>query len=367
MTGRDEIMRNIDLFDDYLTGRLSPAERLNLDARLLSEPELMHQFREHKNFVETLKQHQQKQELKAKLKTIHTDAFGKSNVFSIDHNKSFVTRYIKPIGVAATIAIIAVAGTIGALSVGGYLIKNQNKSITELEKKVEQLENTDRLIINTFSKSNKKKRFAPANVEGTGFAINNKGYFITSLHMVKGSDSIFVENAEMERVSARIVHTDNRLDLAILKLDSASYLKGKDVPFVFKQNASDLGEKIFTLGYPSDDVVYGEGSISSASGSGDTAMYQISIPVNPGNSGGPLLDEQGYIIGLVRGKNSSAEGTGFAVKAQYIYQLINAIDDKELKAELSLTKRNTIKTLKRSEQIKRLQPFVFNVKVYKGN
>ncbi|HWY33719.1 MAG TPA: trypsin-like peptidase domain-containing protein, partial [Nitrosopumilaceae archaeon] len=133
------------------------------------------------------------------------------------------------------------------------------------------------------------------------------------------------------------------------------------------QNGSDLGEKIFTLGYPSYDIVYGEGTISSSSGSGDTAMYQISIPVNPGNSGGPLLDEQGYIVGLVRGKNALAEGTGFAVKAQYIYQLINNIDNKELKNELFLTKRNNIKSLKRSEQIKRIEPFVFNVIVYNKN
>jgi serine protease Do len=360
-------MRNIDLFDDYLSGKLSPADKQDFEKRLSEDAELMIQFTEHKNFVEVLRQQNQKQELKIKLKSIHTEAFGKSNVYSIDQNKQGYARYLKPVGFAASVAIIAIIGTIAVLSIGGYLFKKQNDSITMLKRDVASLKTTDFAIIKTFSSSKSKKRYAPANFEGTGFAINNKGYFVTSLHMVKGSDSIFVENANMERVSARIVHTDNRLDLAILKLDSVSFLKGKDVPFVFKTSGSDLGEKIFTLGYPGDDIVYGEGSISSASGSGDTAMYQISIPVNPGNSGGPLLDEQGYIVGLVRGKNSSAEGTGFAVKAEYIYQLINNIDDKELKAELSLNKRNSIKSLKRSEQIKKLQPFVFNVKVYKGN
>lgn len=359
-------MRNIDLFDDYLSGRLNREDKLDFEKRLSEDAELMLQFNEHKTFVEVLKQQQQKQELKAKLKNIHTEAFGKANVFSIDQHKTGYARYLKPVGFAASVAIIAIIGTIGVLSIGGYLFKKQNDSIIMLKRDVATLKTTDEAILKTFS-NKKKKHYAPANFEGTGFAINNKGYFITSLHMVKGADSIFAENAEMERISARLVHTDNRLDLAILKLDSSSFLKGKDVPFVFRPGTGDLGEKIFTLGYPGDDIVYGEGSISSASGSGDTAMYQISIPVNPGNSGGPLLDEQGYIVGLVRGKNSSAEGTGFAVKAHYIYQLINTIDDKELKAELSLNKRNTIKSLKRSEQIKRLQPFVFNIKVYKGN
>ena len=360
-------MRNVDLFDDYLFGRLSVEEKTSFEQRLLAEVDFASQFKEHKKFIEVLKQHQFKQEFKSKLKTMHKELFGGANVVSINQNKSRFERYVKPLGVAASVAIIAVLCTIAALSFGGYLIKNQNYSITELFKKVQRLENTDRAIIKNLTVSNKKKTFAPANVEGTGFAINNKGYFITSLHIVRNSDSIFVENSSLERTSARIVHTDNRLDLAIMKIENDSFLSGKEIPLVFKQNGSDLGEKIFTLGYPSYDIVYGEGTISSSTGSGDTAMYQISIPVNPGNSGGPLLDEQGYIIGLVRGKNTLAEGTGFAIKAQYIYQLINNIDNKELKNELSLTKRNTIKTLKRSEQIKKIQPFVFNVIVYKGN
>ena len=360
-------MRNIDLFDEYLSGKLSTEEKKNFEERLLHNLQLAKDFSEHRHFVSLLNAQQNKLQLKNKLKAIHQKAFGKNNIHPLHSNKGFFAKYVKPLGVAASVAIIAVVSTLAILSLGGYLINNQNVYLTELGKKVERLENNDKIIIKQFTKPGKKRVFAPANIEGTGFAINNKGYFVTSLHIVKGADSIFVENSLLEHCSARIVHTDNRLDLAILKLESDSFLKGKDVPLTFKQNPTDLGEKIFTLGYPSDDIVYGEGSISSSSGSGDTAMYQISIPVNPGNSGGPLLDEQGYIIGLIRGKNTKAEGTGFAIKAEYIVKLIKNIDNKELKNELTLSKHNSIKHLKRSEQIKHLQPFIFNVKIYKGN
>ena len=98
----------------------------------------------------------------------------------------------------------------------------------------------------------------------------------------------------------------------------------------------------------------------------DTTMYQISIPVNPGNSGGPLMDEQGNIIGVIRGKQSSAEATGFAIKSNFIKQTIEKLENDSLKKDLSLvTKRSNLKGLKRSEQIKKIQPFVFNVMVYK--
>jgi S1-C subfamily serine protease len=95
-------------------------------------------------------------------------------------------------------------------------------------------------------------------------------------------------------------------------------------------------------------------------------MFQISIPVNPGNSGGPLIDEKGNVIGMIRGKLSNAEGTGFAIKSDLLKQIIDSVKDETIKAELVLnTKKSTLKGLKRSEQIKRMEPFVFNIMVYK--
>jgi S1-C subfamily serine protease len=109
------------------------------------------------------------------------------------------------------------------------------------------------------------------------------------------------------------------------------------------------------------------GALSSMTGfNNDTTMYQISIPVNPGNSGGPLMDEQGNIIGVIRGKQSSAEGTGFAIKSNFIKQAIDKLENDSLKKDLALvTKKSNLRGLKRSEQIKKIQPFVFNVMVYK--
>jgi S1-C subfamily serine protease len=185
--------------------------------------------------------------------------------------------------------------------------------------------------------------------------------------MVKNADSVFVTNSLLERVSAQLVAFDNSLDIAIFKLDEVDAISMKQYPFSFNNHQSEIGDKVFTIGYPRKDIVYGEGALSSLSGyNNDTTMFQISIPVNPGNSGGPLIDEKGNVIGMIRGKLSNAEGTGFAIKSDLLKQIIDSMKVETIKAELVLnTKKSALKGLKRSEQIKRMEPFVFNIMVYK--
>jgi len=163
------------------------------------------------------------------------------------------------------------------------------------------------------------------------------------------------------------VFTDPKLDMAILKVTNDSITNNWQVPFTLVDRKIDIGEKVFTLGYPRNEMVYGEGSLSSLSGlNNDTCMVQISIPVNPGNSGGPLLDEYGNIIGVIRGKVTSAEATGFAIKAKELIRAIQMQSEKsEQKVNLKAAKTKN-KASKRTEQIKKINPYVFNVMVYKG-
>jgi S1-C subfamily serine protease len=359
-------MRNIDLFDMYLNDLLSKEERTSFEERLSQDPSLKTEFDYHKNFVLVIQENARNQNFKNKLKKIHHQEFGENNIQHINKNQK---NYFQISAIAASVALFTVILTVYALNAGGFLSKKQSSDYTELKREVSAIKNSQNQIIKGISKNEKKKNniLTPANFSGTGFAINNKGYFITSLHLVKGNDSIFIENESTDRLSARIVYTDSHLDIAVLKIDSSDALKFRDLPYSFKVIESDLGENVFTLGYPSQDIVYGEGSISSSTRLGDTNMYQISIPLNPGNSGGPLIDEYGNVIGVVSGKNQNAEGTSFASKSIYINQIINSIHDDDLKNDLMLSKRSALRGLKRSEQIKRISPFVFNVYVYKGN
>jgi len=362
-------MRSVDVFDDYLNGKLNEEQKRNFENRLSEEPVFARAFEEHKLLITLLNDANNKQELKSKLKHIHSVAFGKeAKIISIQKPEKLTRRIGKTFAVAASAAVIAVISTIALLSTGGYLLKKQKSEITDLKREVTGLKYSQDVIVKKLHTKEDKVPFAAANLEGSAFAINNNGYVITSWHMVSGADSIFIQNNNTERTLAKVVFNDPSLDVAVLKIEKEELYKNWQLPFAFSTKSSDVGEEVFTLGYPRRDVVYGEGSLSSLSGYyNDTSMYQISIPVNPGNSGGPLLDSYGNVIGLVRGKISSAEGTGFAIKSSEIIRSISSLEEDSARFELKPNARPMLKKLKRSEQIKKINPYVFNVLVYKNN
>ena len=91
----------------------------------------------------------------------------------------------------------------------------------------------------------------------------------------------------------------------------------------------------------------------------------MSIPVNPGNSGGPLLDDKGNLIGIINRKHTKQEGAAFAIKAKYIKALVDSIElHQKPEKSIALSQQNRIFNLKRPQQIKALQNFVFELKVY---
>ena len=362
-------MRTVDLFDNYINGKLGPDEITEFEIKLKTDLLLANAFIEHVNLINTLNQAQFRSNLKRTLNQIHLKEIGPTlNIISINREQSLFKKYTKTLAIAASSALIAVMITVSLLMGLGYLSKKQSNQITDLNRV--GLERKSKTLINIKdSKSNAKEAsYRAANIEGSAFALNNKGYIVTSFHMVNGADSIFIENDQIDRACTKVIFTDANLDLAILKIVNSDLVAKWRVPFSIKEKNADVGEKVFTLGYPRNEIVYGDGSLSSLSGySNDKSMYQISIPVNPGNSGGPLLDENANVIGVIRGKISGEEGTGFAIKSNEILKAISELENDSLKQELmSQNKRNqNIKNLKRSEQIKLINPYVFNVLVYK--
>ncbi len=362
-------MRTVDLFDNYIEGKLGPDEITEFEIKLKTDLLLANAFIEHVNLINTLNQAQFRSNLKRTLNQIHLKEIGPTlNIISINREQSLLKKYTKTLAIAASSALIAVMITVSLLMGLGYLSKKQSNQITDLNRV--GLERKSKTLINIKdSKSNAKEAtYRAANIEGSAFALNNKGYIVTSFHMVNGADSIFIENDQIDRACTKVIFTDANLDLAILKIVNSDLVAKWRVPFSIKEKNADVGEKVFTLGYPRNEIVYGDGSLSSLSGySNDKRMYQISIPVNPGNSGGPLLDENANVIGVIRGKISGEEGTGFAIKSNEILKAISELENDSLKKELmSQNKRNqNIKNLKRSEQIKLINPYVFNVLVYK--
>lgn len=197
---------------------------------------------------------------------------------------------------------------------------------------------------------------------GTGFALK-KGYLVTNYHVVEDAKTIIVHgvNGDTSRTySAKVVATDKKNDLAILKISDSQFAGFGPIPYSFKTQTAEVGENIWVLGYPLTQVLGNEikltnGVISSRSGyQGDVAMYQISAPVQPGNSGGPLFDSKGNIIGIVNASVSGAENVGYAIKSSYLRNLAESYSISSI-----LPSNNSISTLALKDQVRRVNNFVF--------
>lgn len=169
---------------------------------------------------------------------------------------------------------------------------------------------------------------------GTGFFISKDGYIITNYHVIENARTIKVSGINDDTktsYTARVEISDKQNDLAILRITDVSFKPLTNIPYTFKYTTSSVGEDCFVLGYPlistmGLDIKLTNGIISSKTGfEGNIAEYQMSAPIQPGNSGGPLFDKNGYIIGVVCAKHREAENAGYAIKASYIRNLVDLL------------------------------------------
>jgi S1-C subfamily serine protease len=262
--------------------------------------------------------------------------------------------------IAATVALIAVFGTLFST---GYF--SEKVSDSYLRREINSIKRSQNALIKNIKDKPVRGPVNPGQFGGTGFALSSNGYVVTNYHVIKGADSVYVQNSEGESYKVKQIYIDPTYDLAVLQIIDPAFKDLATLPYTFKKSASNVGEGVFTIGFPKDDLVYNEGYVSSKNGyAGDTVAYQVSIPVNPGNSGGPLLDNRGNVIGIINRKQTLVDGVAFAVKSNYLLKSIEAIPQDSLEDKLTLNKRNSLSGLKRDEQFKKLEPYIFMVKVY---
>lgn len=282
--------------------------------------------------------------------------------------RSLWRTYRTTLAVAASVAIISTFGSIFIYRSYQQGHRQQEQQYSQLSKEIQAVKTSQKRLISDITGRGRALSANPAQVSGSGFLLTPDGYFVTNQHIVRDADSVYVQSADGAVYKARIVHADQVHDLAILQLcDDNAFRPTAAVPYSFEVRASDLGERVFTLGYPREEIVYGEGYLSSGTGyRGDSVAYQVAISLNPGNSGGPLLDEKGNVVGIISGKQTTSEGVSFAVKTNYLLEAINGIPADSLKGvPLRLNRKNTLARLPRKQQIKRMQEYVYQVKVFK--
>jgi S1-C subfamily serine protease len=239
-------------------------------------------------------------------------------------------------------------------------IDEQGKNISEMKTDMDSLENK-------VDSSIPRQETPVINYKtgGTGFLIDPKGYLVTNAHVIEGAKNIAVDKGTGEELKAFVVYKDKKTDIAILKIKDDKFRYPGTIPYSISKSPAELAAPIFTLGYPRNDIVYGEGYKSSKTGFHDDSLsYQITIAANSGNSGSPILNKEGEVIGILNGRQANAEGFAFAIHSKYIYSAIEEMkktDSAYNRIKLPLT--STIKSADREQQVKKVKDYVFMVKV----
>jgi S1-C subfamily serine protease len=220
---------------------------------------------------------------------------------------------------------------------------------------------------NSSKENNESKNNDDYTSSGSGIILNNSGIIATNYHVVKDAESILIQvtqNGNIKKYNAKVIASDKTNDLSILEITDAGFKGFGTVPFGIKNSICDVGTNVFSMGYPmssvlGEEVKITDGLISSKTGyQGDIVTYQISVPIQPGNSGGPLFDKQGNLVGITNAGIPSADNVGYAIKTSYLKNLIDVAPEK-----ISLPVNNTISTLPFTEKVKTLSKFVVFIKV----
>ena len=227
------------------------------------------------------------------------------------------------------------------------------------------------ILLLLFSFATKVKGQTTSMASGSGIVLSTDGYIATNNHVVDGGIEFFVDvftNGIKKSYKASVIKTDAANDLAIIKINDPTFKNFHILPYSLRMQGINVGEKVFAMGYPrpglqGEEVKVTDGIISSKTGfQNDNKTYQISAPIQPGNSGGPLFDNSGNLIGLTNAGIPSGENVGYAIKISNLNNLLDMITDFP-----ALPLKTTISALPFTEKVKILSNFTVLIRVIVPN
>lgn len=257
---------------------------------------------------------------------------------------------------------------------GFMTIYEENSNITADFLKLYPAVDENEIPNNTSIKVNPNKIESEDTTSSTSLKGTGSGIFVsnsiiaTNYHVVSNNDKIEVvikDGATISTYLAKILSIDEKNDLALISIEDEKFNGMGILPYSIFSKTREVGTNIFTMGYPmvnymGEEVKVTDGIISSKTGyNGDIVTYTMTAPIQPGNSGGPMFDKEGFLVGITNAEILSADNVGYAIKTSYLLNLIEASP-----VTISYTENNQIAGLDITEQIKLLSKYVVCIKVY---
>ncbi len=169
--------------------------------------------------------------------------------------------------------------------------------------------------------------------QGTGFIIDKEGYVVTNYHVIKDATAATIITSDGEKHQVSLVGYHSSLDIALLKIEGEYERLVLD-----NSDKVQVGEKVIAIGNPLGlQFSVSQGIVSAVHREGTnslSAYIQTDAALNPGNSGGPLINTKGRVIGINNFKIGSGESLGFALESNYIKEAVNSISQQALNQTL---------------------------------
>jgi serine protease Do len=354
-----------EIAEAYLDGTLSPEEVAVVNTRLKADADFAAEFNENINLINSLNNNGKQKRFRSMLGDIHQKQFAakKSRLVSLP------AHFWRTAAIAAGVALIT---SISTYTIFVNSARNSASQYSTISREVEHIKTVQRrqqeqqnAIIDSIKKKNSPSiPTSEVRYTGTGFALTNDGYFATAYHVINYGkfDSVYIQCNDDKYYKAVLVNYNEKTDIAILKVEKKNFKFGKnEVPYTLGSNKSSLAERIFTIGYPKDDMVYSEGYVSAKNGFNDNAeQFTLALPAGHGQSGSPVVDAKGSIVGVLTGISGPEEANTYAAT-------VNALNDviEPIHGSMHLSKKNKLANVSREKQIEAMSNYTFSVKVYK--
>lgn len=363
-----EDIKILDAVERYIKGEMNPDERLQFENLRKTNAEIDQLVVEHTLFLQQMNRFGEWKKFRSSLNNVHTQLAeqGKIDSTRLKGKAKVVYLFKRYKRVAAIAAVIAGVTTISLSAlVNTFSPKVDNQKIILLDKELQNIkkqQNVQGYEVNAI-KTKISNSSIPFKAGGSGFLIDGKGYLVTNAHIISKSKNIVVINNKGEQFRAVLAKLFADKDIAILKIDDESYKSIGALPYGISKSSTDVAEPIYTLGYPRNEIVYSEGYLSAKTGfNGDTLSCQLGIAANRGNSGGPVFNQDGEIIGVIRSKDIEAEGVAFAIQAKYIISSIEDLKKDTTYQTVKIPVKSSVRGMDTKQQVKKIQDFVFMVK-----